>query len=85
MDDFKRQLDRLETKIDDQNEHLNSIDVTLASQHSSLRYHIKRSDMLEASVIPLQKHVAMVNGALKFLGVIASVLAMTVALHELMK
>lgn len=85
MDDLKRQLDRLETKIDDQNEHLANIDVTLATQSTQLREHMRRTSLLEQEVRPIRKHVAMVSGALKFLGIVASILAITAALHELMK
>lgn len=67
-----RRLERIEKKLDDSNEHLASIDVTLGAQHQSLVYHIKRSDMLEAKIVPIEKHVAMMNGALKLLGVIAT-------------
>jgi len=73
MDD--KRLDRIEKKLDDTNEHLSSIDVTLAAQHVSLKEHIKRSDMLEAKLAPVEKHVAMVSGALKLIGFMAAIIA----------
>ncbi len=69
MDD--KRLERIEAKLDDLSDHLSNIDVTLAGQHVSLIEHIKRSDLLEEKMIPVERHVAMVNGALKLLGVIA--------------
>lgn len=70
MSDDKR-LERIETKIDDIGDHLASIDVTLSGQHISLRDHIRRTAILEAQIKPIEKHVAMMNGALKFIGVLA--------------
>ena len=57
---------------------LNNIDVTLAKQSVILTEHVKRSTMLEEQLKPVQKHVAMVDGALRLLGillVIAGVIA----------
>ena len=56
-------------------ERLNSIDTTLAAQHVSLREHIRRTEILEEKLQPVEKHVAMVDGALKLLGVIGIVAA----------
>lgn len=62
---------RLEHKIDVIAEKIGSIDVTLAKQHVSLAEHIKRTAILEKEIKPIQKHVAMVNGALKLIGIVA--------------
>jgi hypothetical protein len=43
-------LDRIETKLDVVQMHASSIDVTLASQAGDLKYHIRRTDLLEALV-----------------------------------
>lgn len=82
MSDDKR-LERIELKVDDLGDHLTSIDITLAAQHVSLREHIKRSNMLEAKMAPIEKHVAMVSGALKLLGVLATIFAILQALHKI--
>ncbi len=66
MEDSKR-LERIESKIDKLDSRIDTIDITLAGQHVSLKTHIKRSDLLEAKMEPVEKHVAMVNGALKLL------------------
>ena len=68
MDDYR--LDRLEQKIDDLNHHLSSIDTTLALQHASLAEHIHRSDLLEKKLEPVEKHVSMIHGVLKFIGLL---------------
>lgn len=70
MDDNRvlDKLDKLDTRID-------NIDITLAKQHLSLEEHIKRSNMLEAKLEPVEKHVNSVNAVLKFAGGIAILLA----------
>ncbi len=64
MDDQDR-LDRLEKKIDKVLDHVANHDVTAARQQVSLDEHIRRTNILEHKFEPVQKHVAMVNGALK--------------------
>lgn len=82
MNDDKR-IERIETKIDDISEHLAETNIILAKQHESLKMHMKRSDMLEESLKPLQKHVSMVDGALRLIGVMAAVAAIIEALRLL--
>lgn len=69
MSDTK--IDRIENKIDRVSERLSSIDSTLSAQHVSLVEHIKRTEMLEAQVEPIKSSVAMAEGALKFLALLA--------------
>lgn len=72
MANIEDRIIRIEDKIDKVVEHLGSMDMTLAAQHESLKIHIKRSDLLEAQVEPIKKHVAMVSGALKLIGLFAA-------------
>lgn len=81
--DMDKRLERIENKLDDTNEHLSAIDKTLAAQHVSLVEHIKRSDMLEKKLAPVEKHVAMVEGALKLIGVLATIAAIVEAIKVL--
>lgn len=62
---------RIEEKLDKVVEKIGNIDVTLAKQSVILDEHVRRSNLLEAKMLPLEKHVAVVNGALKFLGTMA--------------
>jgi len=62
---------RTEDKIDKIVESIGEINVTLAKQEVSLSEHIKRTNLLEQKLEPVEKHVAMVNGALKFIGTLA--------------
>jgi archaellum component FlaC len=64
-------LTRIENKLDKVQDKIGAIDVTLASQHVSLVEHIRRTELLEKDVAPIKKHVAMVHGGLKLVGLIS--------------
>lgn len=49
-------------------EKIHNIDTTLAAQHESLKEHIRRTALLERTIEPVKRHVAMVEGALKLVG-----------------
>lgn len=66
MADEKR-LERIEKKLDDSNEHLASIDITLALQQRSLDYHIKRTNELQKIVLKINTQVLIMNGIFKLL------------------
>lgn len=61
----------MEDKLDKIMERINNIDVTLGKQSVILEEHVRRTNILEKKLEPVEKHVAMVHGALKFLGIIA--------------
>jgi len=69
---MKDQLDRLEEKLDKMIEKTASIDVTLAKQSVILDEHVKRSNLLEAKLAPVERHVAVVHGILKLIGVLTA-------------
>lgn len=58
---------RLEDKIDKMTDKIINIDVTLAKQSVILEEHVKRTNLLEEKMEPIEKHVHMVNGVSKFL------------------
>lgn len=62
---------RIENKLDHVVEKIGSIDVTLAKQHVSLAEHIRRTNALESQLEPVKRHVNMVHGALKLIGLVA--------------
>lgn len=68
-----KRLERIEKKIDDQNEHLGSIDLTLQAQHLSLVDHIERTNKLEVKVAPLVRWMYMTQGAAALLGLLATI------------
>ena len=66
---------RLEDKLDKVVEKIGSIDSTLAAQHEALKDHIRRTNLLEEKVEPIEKHVHMVNGVSKFLAFVGIFIA----------
>ncbi len=80
MDD--RKLDRIESKIDKLTDRIGSIDVTLASQHESLKEHIRRTELLETDVAPIKRHVAMIQGVLKFIMLLSVLVGIVTALTK---
>lgn len=83
MDD--RRFERIEQKLDSVSDRLSSIDTTLAAQHESLKQHMKRSDLLEAQVEPLKRHVAMVEGIARAIGGVAVLAAILEAVVQLLE
>lgn len=84
------QLSKIDAKLDKLQEHLASVDVTLAKQEVSLTEHVRRSGLLEENVkmlrsdfTPIQKHVIMIGGALKFLGLISALLVIAETIKSL--
>jgi len=76
-------LTRIEKKLDRLDERLGSIDKTLVAQHVSLEEHIRRTEILESKVEPIEKHVAMINGALKLFGMLCMVGGLIAAILKL--
>lgn len=52
-------------------EHLGRIDVTLMRNTVTLEEHVKRTNILEDRIKPIEKHVFMLQGALKLIGGLA--------------
>lgn len=75
---------RLEAKLDHIVEKIGSIDVTLARQAGQLEYHIKRTDLLEKRLDPVEKHVIMSKGALKLLGLCGGIIGLAAAAAEIL-
>lgn len=81
MSDEKQDKSRIYEKLDILDMRLDSMDKSLIKQEFNLREHMKRSDNLEAMVekiedkmIPVEKHVNMMEGVVKFLGLTSLVL-----------
>lgn len=74
-DKVEKKLDAVEEKLDKITEHLSSIDVTLAVNTASLVEHVKRTNLLEAELKPVSKHVVMMESAFKIIGVVGSAAA----------
>ena len=84
MSDEQR-LERVENKIDVVVAHISDIKATLAVNTESLAYHIKRTDLLEKKLEPVEVHVQRVSGVFKFIGLLASVAAIVEVLFLFFK
>lgn len=73
MDEIKKEIKEIQRS-------LNNIDVTLAKQHVSLEEHIRRTNLLEQKLEPIDTHVKMVNGAFKFIGILSLIVGIVVSL-----
>lgn len=78
----QRRLERIESKIDDLADAQAKMNVILGQQHVSLKDHMRRSDALEQQIQPIKKHVAMVEGALKLLGLISLLVGVYVGIKS---
>lgn len=86
MDDISdKRLERIETKVDDISDHLGAIDVTLGAQHVTLREHIRRTKLLEEKLVPVEKHVNLINSISKIVTFLAGVGSLIAIILKLMK
>lgn len=76
MSDFNRIEDKLE-KIEG---HIGTQAVTLERLTVSVEEHVRRTNLLESKVEPLEKHVAMVSGAMRFISVLGILAAIAEAI-----
>lgn len=77
MEVYKK-LEKLDEKLEKINERLNSVDITLAKQEVNLQEHMRRTELNEIavekisqSIIPIYKHINMLEGILKFFGALS--------------
>lgn len=61
---------KIEVKLDKIHEDVQEIKVHMAVYNSQLITHIRRTELLEKKLEPVEKHVANLNTALKLLGVL---------------
>lgn len=78
-------LKRFEFKLDRIDQRMNNVDITLAKQSEILDIHVKRTNILEDSLKPVQRHVAMVDGAIKFLGLLGVITAIIEAIVMILR
>ncbi len=74
---------RIEDKLDKISERLNSIDITLTSQHESLKDHMRRTELLEIRIDPIEKVIYKRAGSIATGGYIASVIGLIAAIVEI--
>lgn len=83
MDD-RRHL-KLEDKLDKISDHISDINITLAKQSVILEEHVKRTNLLEEKIKPIERHVVMANGALKLIAALSMIACMAEAVKAMMK
>lgn len=84
-------LDKTDRQHNDLDKRLDNIEKVLIAQEINLKEHMRRTDTLEFLVQtvrekemqPLQKHVVMVEGVFKFLGLIALLLTIVSGIGKL--
>ena len=74
-----KDLDKIENKLEKIDERIDSIDKHLAVYNSQLRFHIKRTDMLEEELKPLKSSLIKAQGAIMFIGLLATIISVGVA------
>ena len=79
------------TKIDRLDSRIDNVDKTLIKQEVSLAEHIRRTELaeeaikiLKSSIDPINRHVHMVEGALKMIGGLSILLGIITTLLKLM-
>lgn len=90
MKDLKILVEKIDTKLDKVDERLNSIDVTLVKQESSLEHHIFRTglaeeqlELLRADIKPLKKRHELMNGVFRIIGVAATGLGLLIGVAKI--
>lgn len=83
-------LDKIESRLEKMEDSLNNIDKTLVKQHGELEKHIMRTEIneqmmnaLHEEFKPVRKHVSMLEGAFKFVGISATIVAFFVGLVKI--
>jgi chromosome segregation ATPase len=83
-------LDKIESRLEKIEDSLSSIDKTLVKQHGELEKHIMRTEIneqmmqaLHEEFKPVRKHISMLEGALKFVGIVATVVTIVAGLVKI--
>lgn len=82
-----KQLDRIESRLDQVADNVSSINVTLAAQHQSLVDHMRRTELAEKAIElnrqelrAVEAHISRVEGIAKFLTSLVAVAGVVVAI-----
>ena len=76
---FMKEVEKINQKLDKIDQRIDNIDKHLAVYNSELKFHIKRTDMLEQELKPIKSSLVKAQGALCFIGILATVISVTVA------
>lgn len=84
LEKIESKVDRLDSKVDRLDERVDSIDRTLAVNTESLREHMRRTALIEDDIKPIKKHVAMLEGGLKLVGIVSLVIGLLIGIATLL-
>lgn len=76
--------DKLEAKLDKISDRLLNIDTTLAKQAVILEEHIKRTDLLEKQVAPMQDRMKEFKGAVSLIKIVSVLVAVAEGVRHLL-
>lgn len=79
-DDFTT---KVYVKLEEISKDMTELKITSAKQEVNLQEHMKRSDMLEAKMVPIEQHVSKVDGALKLIGFIGIISGIVLSVFEI--
>ena len=65
-----KDLEKIDRKLEKIDQRIDSIDKHLAVYNSELKFHIKRTDMLEQELKPIKSSLIKAQGALCFIGIL---------------
>ena len=74
-----KDLEKIDRKLEKIDQRIDSIDKHIAVYNSELKFHIKRTDMLEQELKPIKSSLIKAQGALCFIGILATVVSVAVA------
>lgn len=80
MTQNKDPMDRVLDKLDKMDEKIDGIDKTLVRNTASLEEHMRRTELLEAAIKPVQEHVVMVKGVGKAIGYLGVLVGMAIGI-----
>lgn len=64
-------MSSIDQKLDKISDTLTTQAITLERLTVTVEDHVRRTNILEADIVPIKKHVWMVNGALKLIGLLS--------------
>ena len=86
-----KSVDKIDKVVDKIEENMHLIDKTLVKQEENLKLHMHRTEVsenrlahVETVLVPINKHVNMVHGAMKLLGIVAILVGIAATISRLL-
>ena len=81
----EKRAERIENKLDKVAEDIGEIKVTQASQHVSLKEHMRRTELLEQVVEPMKKHLLILAAIGRIIGGVVTLAIFLSAVFEIVE